>query len=94
MSNYDYIDKDFDLEHVSVTFFKPHGKYYSQDELDFTGVFDCEYIDWIDSTLAAYQNTFGKIWSRQMHLIVMNHPYGFPVMIPANNPHENGYWRY
>lgn len=92
MSNYDYIKKGFDLEHVPVTFFKLSGKYYSQDELDFTGVFDCEYIDHIDSTLEAYAKSFGKLWNHKMHLVVMEHPYGFPVMITANNPHETGYW--
>lgn len=83
MSNYAYIDKDFDLTSVKATIFKPNGKYYTEYELDFTYVFDNDYIDHIDSTLAAYENTHGKPWNRTMHLVVMNHPYGFPVMIPT-----------
>lgn len=92
MSNYDYIKKGFDLEHVKATVFKPSGKYYTEFELDFTGVFDGGWVDHIDSTRFAYSKTFGKLWNHKMHLVVMEHPYGFPVMITANNPHENGYW--
>lgn len=85
MSNYDLIDRDFDLTNVKAYLFKPSGKYQGEVILDFTGIFDGEYIDHRQSTLAAYRHKFGTTLNGR-HLVVINHPYGFPVMITHRRP--------